>query len=140
MTSKEMFLEAKVCTFDFLSDIVVLNSIQPVLSGLPIGALLGFKLKLHEQVFTNVDKAHAAKVLKRLGLEDCFEGVICFEALNQPPPDTDTRKRIGSSKILCKSSLEAFQAAIRIANIDPKRIVIRDLLFLLINDTYKDMY
>ncbi|WOL11772.1 hypothetical protein Cni_G20536 [Canna indica] len=77
-------------------------------------------------VFTNADKAHAAKVLKRLALEDCFEGVICFETLNQPPPDSDTSKRIDSSKILCKPSLEAFQAAIRIANIDPKKTIFFD--------------
>lgn len=25
---------------------------------------------------------HAIKVLSRLGLEDCFEGIICFETLN----------------------------------------------------------
>ncbi|XP_027159435.1 uncharacterized protein C24B11.05 [Coffea eugenioides] len=37
-------------------------------------------------IFTNADKAHAAQVLSRLGLEDCFEGVICFETLNPPPP------------------------------------------------------
>lgn len=34
------------------------------------------------QIFTNADKVHAAQVLKRLDLEDCFEGVICFETLN----------------------------------------------------------
>uniref|UniRef100_A0A803QDR3 Uncharacterized protein n=1 Tax=Cannabis sativa TaxID=3483 RepID=A0A803QDR3_CANSA len=33
-------------------------------------------------IFTNADKVHAAKALKRLGLEDCFEGIICFETLN----------------------------------------------------------
>ncbi|GLJ19344.1 hypothetical protein SUGI_0348510 [Cryptomeria japonica] len=37
-------------------------------------------------VFTNSDKVHAAKTLSRLGLEDCFEGVICFETLNTPSP------------------------------------------------------
>ena len=26
-------------------------------------------------------------MLSRLGLEDCFEGVICFETLNPPPPE-----------------------------------------------------
>ncbi|WOL05723.1 hypothetical protein Cni_G14454 [Canna indica] len=31
-------------------------------------------------VFTNADKAPAAKVLKRLGLEDCFEGLDAFQA------------------------------------------------------------
>eukprot|EP01018_Ginkgo_biloba_P008504 Gb_33642 [translate_table: standard] len=40
-----------------------------------------------EQIFTNADKVHAAKVLSRLGLEDCFDGVICFETLN--PCDSD---------------------------------------------------
>ncbi|MQL72931.1 hypothetical protein Taro_005257 [Colocasia esculenta] len=37
-------------------------------------------------IFTNADKAHVAKVLSKLGLEDCFEGVICFETLNPPLP------------------------------------------------------
>ncbi|KHN31046.1 Hypothetical protein glysoja_020344 [Glycine soja] len=35
-------------------------------------------------IFTNADHAHAVKVLNRLGLEDCFEGIICFETLNPP--------------------------------------------------------
>lgn len=35
-------------------------------------------------IFTNSDKVHATKTLSRLGLEDCFEGVICFETLNPP--------------------------------------------------------
>lgn len=34
------------------------------------------------QIFTNADKTHAIKALDRLGLEDCFEGIICFETLN----------------------------------------------------------
>ena len=34
------------------------------------------------QIFTNSDKVHAVKALSRLGLEDCFEGIICFETLN----------------------------------------------------------
>ncbi|KAF3449175.1 hypothetical protein FNV43_RR09903 [Rhamnella rubrinervis] len=33
-------------------------------------------------IFTNADKVHAVKSLSRLGLEDCFEGIICFETLN----------------------------------------------------------
>jgi len=33
-------------------------------------------------IFTNSDKVHATKTLSILGLEDCFEGVICFETLN----------------------------------------------------------
>uniref|UniRef100_A0A1D1YAT4 Uncharacterized protein C24B11.05 n=1 Tax=Anthurium amnicola TaxID=1678845 RepID=A0A1D1YAT4_9ARAE len=42
-------------------------------------------------IFTNADKAHVALVLSKLGLEDCFEGVICFETLN-PPLLADKKK------------------------------------------------
>lgn len=41
-----------------------------------------------EQIFTNADKVHAVKVLSRLGLEDCFEGIICFETLNPTHKNT----------------------------------------------------
>ncbi|KAE8661101.1 hypothetical protein F3Y22_tig00116939pilonHSYRG00240 [Hibiscus syriacus] len=39
-------------------------------------------LPLRKIIFTNADKVHAAKALIKLGLEDCFEGIICFETLN----------------------------------------------------------
>lgn len=39
-------------------------------------------LPIRKVIFTNADKIHAAKALSRLGLEDCFEGIICFETLN----------------------------------------------------------
>ncbi|KAK9016256.1 hypothetical protein V6N11_078759 [Hibiscus sabdariffa] len=39
-------------------------------------------LPLRKIIFTNADKIHAAKALSKLGLEDCFEGIICFETLN----------------------------------------------------------
>lgn len=34
------------------------------------------------QIFSNGNAAHVAKVLGKLGLEDCFEDIICFETLN----------------------------------------------------------
>lgn len=101
------------------------------------------------QIFTNADKAHAAKVLSKLGLEDCFEGVICFETLN-PSNDnhgdsdnlsmtetgvensdsedsseyeTDESVSGGCSHIVCKPSPEAFLAAIRLAKVNPKKTV-----------------
>ncbi|CAL9148906.1 unnamed protein product [Musa hybrid cultivar] len=107
-------------------------------------------------ILTNADKAHAARVLSRLGLEDCFEGVTCFETLNPPPQQNgsadghgnfgetysntdgesdssaDTagcvggRKSNSKGRILCKPSLEAIEAAIKIANIDPKRTIFLD--------------
>jgi pyrimidine and pyridine-specific 5'-nucleotidase len=117
----------------------------------------------HFQIFTNADKAHAAEVLKRMGFEDCFEGVICFETLNppleiannmdaldndamiaggEPEPSgfdgtiaTGNKNKIkndldngisSKSRILCKPSLEAIEAAIQIANVDPRKTVIFD--------------
>ncbi|MBA0674828.1 hypothetical protein Goari_016402 [Gossypium aridum] len=73
-------------------------------------------------IFTNADKAHALQVLKRLALEDCFEGIICFETLNHPPLQPPALK----SPILCKPSLQAFEAAIRVANLDPKKTIFFD--------------
>lgn len=80
-------------------------------------------------------------MLKKLGLEDCFDTVICFENLNppssssrednsanifdvigylsKPDPDVDLPK----TSILCKPSVEAMEHALRIANIDPQRTV-----------------
>ncbi|KAK9950394.1 hypothetical protein M0R45_005887 [Rubus argutus] len=101
-------------------------------------------------IFTNGDEAHAAQVLSRLCLEDCFEGIICFETLNPPshlqpvdfitaPDDDDIEHApeatvtdcIGSnlspkSPILCKPSVEAIEAAIRIANVDPQKTIFFD--------------
>lgn len=117
-------------------------------------------------IFTNADKAHVAQVLSRLGLEDCFEGVICFETLNPPLPadenkenndtsgsstDTDSVKAnddddpiTGSElemddldcvdanhsrrkpKVQCKPSVEAMEAACRLAKVDPKKTIFFD--------------
>ncbi|KAL7132422.1 hypothetical protein ABFS83_12G072900 [Erythranthe nasuta] len=70
-------------------------------------------------IFTNADEAHVAQVLSRMGLEDCFQGVICFETLNPP---SETKK----TTVLCKPSVEAMEAAIRIANVDPKKTIFFD--------------
>lgn len=45
-------------------------------------------LPLRKIIFTNADKAHAVKALSKLGLEDCFEGIICFETLNPTHKNT----------------------------------------------------
>ncbi|KAJ0976493.1 hypothetical protein J5N97_018458 [Dioscorea zingiberensis] len=76
-------------------------------------------------IFTNADRAHAATVLGQLGLEDCFEGVICFETLN-PPPEIHLEDSKQKLNIVCKPSLEAMEAAIKIANIDPKKTIFFD--------------
>ncbi|GLU07139.1 hypothetical protein SLE2022_241070 [Rubroshorea leprosula] len=102
-------------------------------------------------IFTNADKAHALAVLSRLGLEDCFEGIICFETLNPAleqadymdaiddnanlagaegeldmTGSTDANSVSSRSRILCKPAVEAIEAAIRIANVDPKKTLFFD--------------
>ncbi|XP_057423680.1 suppressor of disruption of TFIIS [Lotus japonicus] len=84
-------------------------------------------------IFTNSDHKHAVEVLNRLGLEDCFEGIICFETLNPPNIDVSDDNHVTESgrfnshtQILCKPSVEAFEAAIRIANVDPKKTIFFD--------------
>lgn len=73
-----------------------------------------------------------------MGLEDCFHGVICFETLNPPSklvksmdgideaqdaPEMENGNLSLKTQILCKPSVEAMEAAIRIANVDPKKTV-----------------
>ncbi|XP_057956697.1 uncharacterized protein LOC131149918 [Malania oleifera] len=48
----------------------------------PILHSLLLSLPIRKVIFSNSDEAHVAKVLRRLGLEGCFEGIICFETLN----------------------------------------------------------
>ncbi|XP_065859927.1 uncharacterized protein C24B11.05 isoform X2 [Euphorbia lathyris] len=85
-------------------------------------------------IFTNADKEHAAEVLKRLGLEGCFEGVICFETLNPPVNAANftddalvnDKSCCSKTRIICKPALDAFEAAIQIANVDPRRTIFFD--------------
>ncbi|CAN8287352.1 unnamed protein product [Cochlearia groenlandica] len=103
-------------------------------------------IPLRKIIFTNADKLHAARALERLGLEDCFKGIICFETLNF----TNNRKNIKvandeifdiisyltdhenpvfalpKTPIVCKPSKSAMVKAIEIANIDPQRTLFFD--------------
>jgi len=86
-------------------------------------------------IFTNSDKVHAAKALNRLGLEDCFEGIICFETLNPPSKITESNSEwnmrtnnstIPKTPIICKPSKDAMEQALRLANADPQRTIFFD--------------
>lgn len=81
---------------------------------------------MHMQIFTNAEKGHAAQVLERLDLEDCFEGVICFEILNNNNnnPSLESKFNGGNDIIICKPSIEAIQAAVKIADTQPNKTVI----------------
>ncbi|KAG6477573.1 hypothetical protein ZIOFF_066840 [Zingiber officinale] len=58
----------------------------------PVLRQLLLSLPIRKLVFTNADKAHALKGQKKLGLEDCFEGIIYFEMLNPPTPSCSIQK------------------------------------------------
>lgn len=106
-----------------------------------IGSALSIYLVF--QIFTNADKAHAARVLKRLGLEDCFDGIICFETLNDMEQQSDSAKDGNSdvemkadsgdvpgddsvlplTPVICKPFEQAFEEVFKIAEINPQKTV-----------------
>jgi len=95
------------------------------------------------KIFTNSDKAHASRVLHRLGLEDCFERVISFETLNSSNEDGSEYKPSSTgifdfyeyihrpnsdvvlprTPVVCKPFQDAFEKVFNMADIDPPRTV-----------------
>ncbi|OWM74250.1 uncharacterized protein C24B11.05 [Punica granatum] len=74
-------------------------------------------------IFTNSDGAHAIRVLKRLGLEDCFDQIICFETMN---PNLSKSTHPNEFPVLLKPSLDAMQIAIQAADVDPRHTLFLD--------------
>lgn len=74
-------------------------------------------------IFTNSDREHAKKALKRLGIEDCFERMICFETLN---PNLSKATRPDEFPVVLKPSLDAINIAIDAAQVDPQRTLFLD--------------
>ncbi|KAM7280760.1 hypothetical protein ACFE04_007894 [Oxalis oulophora] len=68
-------------------------------------------------IFTNSDRIHAKKALKRLGIEDCFDQIICFETMN---PNLSKSTRPDEFPVLLKPSMDAFKLALRAADVDPR--------------------
>jgi putative hydrolase of the HAD superfamily len=107
----------------------------------PVLRSLILSLPIRKILFTNADKAHAEIVLNRLGLQGCFEMIICFETLNP----TCTEKGISGPKsngdakitecatgsngeelpktpvIVCKPSEIAFEQVFEMAVINPQK-------------------
>ncbi|XP_051113364.1 uncharacterized protein LOC127239314 isoform X2 [Andrographis paniculata] len=79
-------------------------------------------LPLRKVIFSNGNESHVVKVLSRLGLEDCFEDIICFETLNPP----DRREAAAGPIICCKPFEIAFEQAFKIARINPHKTVFFD--------------
>ncbi|XP_022731625.1 uncharacterized protein C24B11.05-like isoform X2 [Durio zibethinus] len=105
-------------------------------------------LPVRKVIFTNADKNHTARVLNRLGLEDCFERIICFETLNPTNKNNtsadgfisniaifdisnysacpDSELELPSSPVVCKPFEKAFEQAFEIANINPQKTLFFD--------------
>ncbi|KAL4383631.1 hypothetical protein GQ457_15G027910 [Hibiscus cannabinus] len=102
-------------------------------------------LPVRKVIFTNADKNHAATVLNRLGLEDCFEGIICFETLNPTNKDgssendsteifdfytfstcPDSELELPSPKVVCKPLEKAYEQVFEMANINPQKTLFFD--------------
>ncbi|CAK7331496.1 unnamed protein product [Dovyalis caffra] len=112
---------------------------------LVLGNIL-LNLPVRKVVFTNADKTHASRVLNRLGLEDCFERIICFETLNDAKkgndavdgdeagvfdvneyatcPDADLV--LPRTTVVCKPFEEAFEQVFKIASINPQKTLFFD--------------
>lgn len=83
-----------------------------------------------DQIFTNSDRNHAVKVLKKLGVEDCFEDMICFETMNPNLFDSSTTRPDELHPVVLKPSLAAMDICIRVANVDPRRTVTYYLMYI----------
>ena len=80
-------------------------------------------IPLRKIIFTNSDHDHAMKVLNRLGVQDCFEQIICFETLN---PNLSKSATPDEFPVLLKPSPEAFKIAVDVAELDPTRTLFLD--------------
>lgn len=99
------------------------------------------------------------RVLSRLGLEDCFEGIICFETLNDISSKdegniaskqnsnaggrifdfdgyfsrggNDAGLEIPKTPVVCKPFEDAYEQVFKIANINPHKTVSHELIMTL---------
>ncbi|VVB02532.1 unnamed protein product [Arabis nemorensis] len=126
---------------DFIHGRLPYENIKPD----PILRSLLLSLPLRKIIFTNADKLHAARALEKLGLEDCFQGIVCFESLNTTNRDnnndynneifdiigylSDHKNPVSAlpkTPIVCKPSENAIVKALEIADIDPQRTLFFD--------------
>lgn len=96
------FPSARSCVFDF-----IISNNQ--------GKIMGIDCSFWwcTQLFTNSDQRHATRVLQRLGIEDCFQRIICFETMN--PHLFEDATRCSKSPVILKPSAAAMEMAVRLA-------------------------
>ena len=91
----------------FVHDLPLSDYIQPNPALCETIASLG----THNLIFTNADAAHARRVLKALGMNECFENIVDVNAVSP----------------YCKPMPESFQIAMRMAGeSEPSRCVMID--------------
>jgi putative hydrolase of the HAD superfamily len=109
-TLRGLQLHHHVDTDDYLAyvhDLPLEDFIQPDLQLRNL--LLG--LPQRKWIFTNADKNHASRVLKIIGISDCFDGILDVTAIG----------------FLCKPEVEAYQRALTLANVDnPENSILLD--------------
>ncbi|KAG5376335.1 hypothetical protein IGI04_040931 [Brassica rapa subsp. trilocularis] len=105
------------------------------------------QISIETSVFTNADKAHAAKIIARLGLDGCFERIISFETLNpnintESPAavmesreifdiisytaNPDTSIKLPKTPVICKPFEGAFEHVFKMTNINPHKTLFFD--------------
>ncbi|GAB4816107.1 hypothetical protein N2152v2_003153 [Parachlorella kessleri] len=77
--------------------------LQRILDSIPIS----------KYVFTNADRRHAQRCLALLGLQSCFDGIICFEDVMEAAAE---RGLIHHGRpVVCKPNRQAMEIALRLA-------------------------
>ncbi|XP_047311292.1 uncharacterized protein LOC124914735 [Impatiens glandulifera] len=105
----------------------------------PVLRNLLHSISIRKVIFSNADKKHVARVISRLGIEDCFDDSICFESLNPPAAKgvaktedqikDDSHKpnpMLPSTPVICKPFEDAYEQAFKIANINPQKTIFFD--------------
>ncbi|GJU31130.1 suppressor of disruption of TFIIS-like protein isoform X2 [Tanacetum coccineum] len=77
-------------------------------------------------IFTNSDRTHAMKALNLLGIQDCFEQIICFETMNPNLFNSKSSSSPQEFPVVLKPSLEAINIAIDVVEVDPSRTLFLD--------------
>lgn len=99
----------------------------------PVLRNLILSMPQRKYIFTNADEIHAAIALQKLGLEDCFEAVICFESFNRHSAVSKDKIQSGQNgkpnvrvPIFCKPLIECMERAVELVQVDPARTIYFD--------------
>lgn len=100
----------------------------------PVLRNLLLSMPQRKYIFTNADQIHADIVLKILGVEDCFESIICFETFNRHCAVANEERERGNEDakldltvpIICKPNIECMKEAVQLLQIDPSKTLYFD--------------